>query len=78
MSTKSPYELRFEVLEMAKGLMDQQHDLAMTQFYSMMETAKDNAQEMEKITEKYLPKMYQPKEIMAKAEELYKFIQKKD
>lgn len=78
MANKNPFELRFDVLKMAKEMMDQQYDIAQNQFYQMIDNAKEQNQDITEVFEKYTPKMYQPKEIMEKADELYKFIMKKD
>jgi len=78
MSTKTPFELRFDVLAMAKELMDQQYEIANQQYWTLIDQAQKNSQDVTEVFEKYTPKMYQPSEIMAKAEELYKFVVKKD
>ena len=78
MSNKNPFELRFDVLKMAKEMMDQQYDIAQQQFHEMIAQARDQNKDIQGIFEKYTPKMYQPKEIMDKADELYKFITKRD
>jgi hypothetical protein len=78
MSTKSPFELRFDVLKMAKELMDQQYEIAQQQYWTMIENAKEQSKDVQEVFEKYTPKMYQPSEIMSKAEELYTFVTKKD
>jgi hypothetical protein len=78
MSNKNPFEIRFDVLAMAKELMDRQYDMAQQQYWTMVENAKENSKDLTEAVEKYTPKMYQPHEIMEKAEELYKFVTKKD
>ena len=78
MSNKSPFELRFDVLKMAKDLMDQQYEIANQEYWTMVNQAEKNSQDVKEVFEKYTPKMYQPQEIMSKAEELYKFVTKKD
>ena len=78
MSNKSPFELRFDVLKMAKEMMDQQYEIANQQYWTMINQAEAAAKDVTEIFDKYTPKMYQPKEIMEKAEELYKFVTKKD
>ena len=78
MSNKNPFEVRFDVLAMAKELMDKQYDMALNNYYSMIDNAKSNSKDITDVIEKYTPKMYQPTEIMEKAEELYKFVTKKD
>jgi hypothetical protein len=78
MSNKNPFEIRFDVLAMAKELMDRQYDMAQQQYWTMIDNAKEQSKDMTEVMEKYTPKMYQPQEIMEKAEELYKFVTKKD
>jgi len=76
--SKNPFELRFDVLKMAKEMMDRQYDLAENQFYQMLDNAKEQNKDLIEIYEKYTPKMYHPTEVMKKADELYKFVSKKD
>jgi len=78
MSSKNPFEIRFDVLAMAKELMDRQYEQAQNQFWAALDQAKDQQKDVTEVFEKYTPKMYQPQEIMDKAEELYKFVTKKD
>jgi hypothetical protein len=78
MSSKNPFELRFDVLAMAKELADRQYDMAQQQYWTMIEQAQKQSTDITEVMEKYTPKMYQPAEIMEKAEELYKFVTKKD
>ena len=60
MSNKSPFELRFDVLKMAKDLMDQQYEIANQQYWAMVNQAEKNSQDVKEVFEKYTPKMYQP------------------
>ena len=76
MSNKNPYELRFDVLAMAKELVDRAYDQQQQVFWTMVNQAQENKSDLESVVEKYTPKMYQPKEIMEKAEELYNFVKK--
>ena len=78
MSNKNPFEIRFDVLAMAKELADRQYDMAQQQYWMMIEQAQKQSKDITEVMEKYTPKMYQPAEIMEKAEELYKFVTKKD
>jgi len=78
MANKNPFELRFDVLKMAKEMMDQQHEVANNKFWSMIEQYKDNGKDIREVYEKYTPQMYKPAEVMEKADELYKFITKRD
>jgi hypothetical protein len=77
-NSKNPFELRFDTLAMAKDLLDRQYDTAQTQMFEMLEQAKTQQKDLTEVFEKYTPKMYQPQEIMSKAEELYQFVTKKD
>lgn len=70
MSSKNPFELRFDVLAMAKELADRQYDMAQQQYWTMIEQAQKQSADITEVMEKYTPKMYQPAEIMEKAEEL--------
>lgn len=78
MSSKNPFELRFDTLAMAKDLLDRQYDMAQTQMFELINQAREHNKDITDVIEKYTPKMYQPQEIMEKAEELYKFVTKKD
>ena len=78
MSNKNPFELRFDVLSMAKDLCDRQYDMAQQQYWTMIENAKEHNKDLVETIEKYTPKMYTPTEIMKQAEDLYKFVTKQD
>ena len=78
MSSKNPFELRFDTLAMAKELLDRQYEAAQVQMFEMIEQAKTQQKDLQGVFEQYTPKMYQPQEIMSKAEELYQFVTKKD
>ena len=76
-NSKNPFELRFDTLAMAKDLLDRQYDTAQTQMFEMLEQARSQQKDLQEVFEKYTPKMYQPQEIMEKAEELYSLSPKK-
>ena len=78
MSSKNPFELRFDTLAMAKELLDRQYEAAQVQMFEMLEQAKTQQKDLVEVFEKYTPKMYTPAEIAKQAEELYKFVTKKD
>ena len=78
MSNKNPFELRFDVLCMAKELCDKAYEQQQSIFWEMVNDARAKQQDTAEVVDKYTPKMYQPTEIFAQAEELYKFITKKD
>ena len=60
MSNKNPFELRFDVLRMAKEMMDTQHEVANNKFWSMIEQYKDQGKDIQEVYEKYTPQMYKP------------------
>jgi hypothetical protein len=78
MSNKNPFEIRFDTLAMAKEMLDRQYETNMRKFYEAMEQAKLQQKDVTGLFEEYMPKMYTPAEIAKQAEELYKFITKKD
>lgn len=85
MTNKNAYEIRLEVLKMAKEMMDQQYNDVSNVWWSMVnnyaETANKTAEEFLKQSEelqKTQPKMYTPAEMTEKAQELYGFVSKKD
>ena len=78
MSNKNPFEIRFDTLAMAKEMLDRQYETNMTKFYEAMEQARSQSKDVTEIFDKYIPTMYTPEEIAKQAEELYKFVTKKD
>ena len=78
MSNKNPFEIRFDTLAMAKEMLDRQYEANMTIFYQALDQAREKNQDLKEIQEKYMPKMYNPEEIMKQAQELYAFVVKKD
>jgi len=70
---KNPFEIRAEMLQLAKDYMDQQYHMNIQFTEKMVEQGK---QSMEEVKETY--KMYSMDELMEKAKELYSFVSKKD
>jgi hypothetical protein len=85
MTSKNPFEIRLEVLKMAKEMMDQSYQDSMNAWWNM---ASSYAEAANKTTEDFLkqseelmkskPAMYSPTDIMTKAQELYSFVAKKE
>jgi hypothetical protein len=70
---KNPFEIRAEMLQLAKDYMDQQ-------FYTNIQFA-EKLMEQNKLTADHFKdayKMYSMDELMEKAKELYGFVSKKD
>lgn len=70
MSNKNPFEIRSDVLAMAKDYMDKQNELNMAFFNQMVEAGKKTIDEC--------PKMYTMEELQEKAKEMYSFVSNKD
>lgn len=73
----NPYQIRTDILSMAKEMMDKSHDTQMQLAYSVMEQYKDNAEQALEAWQRYVPKMYTPDEVKAQAEKLYEFVTEK-
>ncbi len=75
---KNAFELRTDILAMAKEYMDQQYQLNR----EFAERVFDEAVNAGKVTndqwKQYVPEMYSVEELMKKAQELYGFVSKKD
>jgi hypothetical protein len=78
MTTKSPFEIRTRMLELATEYLQ-------TQYYANVEFTKESFLEMirtgqavQKDWEKFAPKMYDFNEVLKKAQELYGFVSKRD
>jgi len=75
---KNPYEIRFDLLSMAKDLLDRQYEQSSTMAWEAMNKAMETNRDLYKDVEKYVPKMFTPEEIIAQAEKLQSFINKKE
>jgi head-tail adaptor len=85
MTTKNPYEIRLELLRMAKEMMDTAYNDSMSAWWSLAssyaEAQNKSVEEFIKQSEELMktkPVMYAPSAITAKAQELYGFVAKKD
>lgn len=78
MSNKTPFEIRLEILQMAKDYMDKaqaiQMDFARTAFEKSVEANKATLEEWSK----FVPQSYSLEEVTKKAAELYSFVTKKE
>ena len=73
MSNKNPFEIRAEMLQLAKEYMDQQYHMNIQFAERLMEQNKQTAYDF-----KDAYKMYSMDELMEKAKELYGFVSRKD
>ena len=76
MAQKNPFEIRLETLKMAKEMMDQQYSMQMDMMYQMIDQAKEHGQNVKDVMDTYLPEMYNPNKVIAKATEFYEYISK--
>jgi hypothetical protein len=73
MSNKNPFEIRAEMLQLAKDYMDQQYHMNIQFAEKLMEQNKLTADHF-----KDAYKMYSMDELMDKAKELYGFVSRRD
>lgn len=76
-TSSNPYQIRYDILNMAKDLLDKQYDMQMEMTYKAMDMFKDNAEQAMEAYQKYIPKAITPEEIKAQAEKLYEFVTEK-
>lgn len=74
---KNPFEIRLETLKMAKEMLDKQYDMAVETTQKSMEMWKNAGKNQEQFLAEYVPKMYQPQEVVKTANEFYSFITEK-
>lgn len=78
MSDRNPFEIRTRMLEIAADYMEAQYraaeEFAKASFTELVRTGIASADNWPK----YAPKMYDVKDIVAKAQELYGFVTKRD
>lgn len=74
MANKNPFEIRAEMLQLAKDYMDQQYHMNV----SFMEKAMEEGRKTFEEYQEAVTKMYSMDELMAKAKEMYSFVSTKD
>jgi hypothetical protein len=72
MSNKNPFEIRAEMLKLAKDYMDQQYHINMDFWRQQFEANKASTEEWQKACQPYTI------DLMEKAKEMYSFVSKKD
>jgi hypothetical protein len=70
----NPYQIRTDLLAMSKEMLDKGYESQMEVARKAMDTYKENTEQALEAWKRYVPKMYTPEEIVAKAEELYQFV----
>jgi hypothetical protein len=74
MTQSNPYQIRTDVLSMAKEMLDKAYDTQLEVAKTMMEQSKSNSELALEAWERYIPKMYTPEELKKQAEKLYEFV----
>lgn len=72
MTNKNPFEIRADMLKLAKDYMDQQYSMNVQLMNDMYEQGKKNYEEVQ---EAY--RMYSMDDLMKKAKEMYSFVSDK-
>lgn len=75
--SKNPYEIRLDVLKMAKEMADQQFQLQLDLMHRMMDQSSEEGKNIKDAFKEYVPNMYQPDEVIKKANELYAYVSEK-
>jgi len=70
----NPYQIRTDVMSMAKEMLDKAYDTQMTLAYTVMNQYKENSEQALEAWNRYVPKMYTPEELKKQAETLYEFV----
>jgi len=73
MSNKNPFEIRTEMLQLAKDYMDTQYHMNVEFATKALETGRKSVEEVQEMY-----KMYSMEDLMEKAREMYSFVSKKD
>lgn len=74
----NPYQIRTDVLAMAKEMLDRQYETNMALAHQAMDLYKDNAEQALEAWKRYVPTMYTPEELKKQAEQLYSFVTTKE
>ena len=73
----NPFELRFKLLEMAQGYLQEQHEKNMNFAWQAWDHAKEQGEANVKYWKDLQPDSYSIEDIKKKATELYEFVEKK-
>jgi len=77
MSNKNPFEIRTDLLAMAKDYLDKQQELTWEYQKKALEKLNENTTDVVKFLEENQPKSYSVSDLIAKANEMYNFVSKK-
>lgn len=77
MSNKNPFELRTDLLAMAKDYLDKQYEMNIMFAEKAAETLNKQSADYQEQIKEMMPKPYTMGELIDKANELYSFVTKK-
>lgn len=77
MTTKNPFEIRTELLAMAKEYLDKQYQINVEFSHRAFDEAVNAGKVAASAWAEYAPKMYSIEELTKKAQELYSFVNTK-
>ena len=75
--SKNAYEIRLETLRMAKEMADTKYCLEQDIMYRMIDQAVEKRVDINDVIKNWSPMMYQPDDIIEKANELYRYVSEK-
>lgn len=78
--TKTPYEIRLDVLKMAQDMIEREKNIEQDVFYQKLDTLKVENPPSEMIRnfiDSNSPKMYSSDEVISRASQLYNFVENK-
>ena len=75
--SSNPYELRFKLLEMAQGYLQDEQERKQNFVWQAWDHAKEQGQATPKLWEELQPESYTIDDIKMKATELYEFVEQK-
>ena len=78
MSNKNPFEIRSDILAMAKEYMDRQQEVNMQFAHRAYDVALTTGKVTAETWKDFVPAQYSMEELMKKATEMYGFVSKKD
>jgi hypothetical protein len=73
MSNKNPFEIRAEMVQLAKEYMDKQQEISVQFAKDMFEQGRMQTEQFQQACQ-----MYSVEDMMKKAQEMYSFVSKKD
>ena len=73
----TPYELRFQILEMAQGFLSDNYSRAECSMHQAWDLARDDGTANMKLWKEIQPETYTVDDIKEKASEFYEFVQRK-